>query len=567
MPESRSSSPIHVRSLMKDVFRSRKLYPLLSGTFCFALFLLAFILIPYFQKTPAFLSDEVTLLSVFHDKFARADLSSYTFHSGLGISLFQLMLTGFGGILDLPGSLLPETIHLQTALFLSALRLGLSAFFFGMFLLNYLKKTSLLRVFGMTLLYTIGAFFLSWLTGLPIAGTYILFPIVLHLFTGVLFHTRPVVSSALFLAFAAYYISNLPLALMLLPVLVFVTFLLCGHFRQEKRKTFLLRFSSQAILAFCLCGILLVPQVCKLYTLFSQTDPTAVFLQKLGSDNSPKKTDVTFTCPHTSVLLENPATIVLADSGAVEFESSSSAENQFNLLNEWTYSLWPSLPAKPFQNISSELPTPVYVDNTTVEFQMTTLFIEPLYAAIALPHLDSDVQVYLDSNPIQVLHYNSGTILVTLGTYNVGQLLTLRLTSSDPGSIREAKVCFAYLDTYDWSKYTDGANFGIPYRELRSDGLYAEALAASDSLLLTNIPFDSGWELYLNGQRADTFAYENAWVSRKITPGSHTIFLRYNAPGKLGGSLLSGISLLLLAAYYFSKSSPKKSQSKESRNK
>ncbi len=566
MPESRSSSPIHVRSLMKDVFRSRKLYPLLSGTFCFALFLLAFILIPYFQKTPAFLSDEVTLLSVFHDKFARADFSSYTFHSGLGISLFQLMLTGFGGILDLPGSLLPETIHLQTTLFLSALRLGLAAFFFGLFLLNYLKKTSLLRVFGASLLYTLGVFFLSWLIGFPVAETYILFPIVLHLFTGVLFHTRPAVSPALFLAFAAYFVSNLSLALLLLPVLVLVAFVLCGRFRKEKRKTFLLRFSAQAVLAFCLCGILLVPQICKLYTLFRQTDPTSAFLQKLGSDTSPKRTDVTFECPSTSVLLEDPAAIVLADTGAAEFDVSQ-AENQFSLLNDWTYSLWPSLPAKSFQNIASELPTPVYVNNKTVEFQMTTLFIEPLYAAIELPHLDSDVQVYLDSNPIQVLHYSTGSVIVSLGTYNVGQLLTLRLTSSDPASIRDAKVCFAYLDTYDWSKYTDSANFGILSRELRTDGLYAETLAASESLLLTNIPYDSGWELYLNGQRADTFAYENAWVSRKITPGSYTVFLRYNAPGKLAGSLLSGISLLLLAAYYFSKSSPKKSQIKESRNK
>ena len=87
--------------------------------------------------------------------------------------------------------------------------------------------------------------------------------------------------------------------------------------------------------------------------------------------------------------------------------------------------------------------------------------------------------------------------MVNLGRYNVGQALTLRLTSSDPDSIRDAKICYGYFSGYDWSKYTDSSNFGITRKELRSDGISAEMTVSEESLLLTNIPFEEGWELSL----------------------------------------------------------------------
>ena len=567
MSDRHASSPTHARSLLKDFFQARKLFPLLSATFCFALFLLAFILIPYFQETPGFLEDEKTLLSVFHDKIARADFSSYSFQYGLGISLPRLMLTGSGGILSLAGSLLPTKIHPQTVLFLSALRLSLSACFFSLLQLKFLKKPSFLRVFCASFLYALAAFGISFLFRLPIAETYVILPIVLLLLSDTLSRKRPAISPGMFITMICYFVSNLSLSLLLLPILLITVFCLSKHSLKEKYQTISVKFLAQTVLAFGLCGSFLIPQACNLYTLFRKADSTAQFLWKTGSDNSLKSTESTFSCEATSLLLEHPASLVVASSRSSDFDFSEQRENHLQLLNDWIYSLWPSLPAKPFRNIASELPVPTYTDSHNVEFRITTLFLDPLYATVELPHLQEDVQVFLNNNPIQTIRNNPNPVIVSLGSYNVGQALTIRLTSSDPSSIRDAKLCFGYFSSYDWSKYTENANFGITRNEIRSDGISAEATISEESLLLTNIPFEKGWELYLNGQRISLSAYENAFLSATIEPGNHVLFLRYSPPGFMIGSILSGVSMLLLAAYYFSKSSPKKSQSSESRKK
>lgn len=565
MQDHHSSRPTHARSLLKDFFQTRKLFPLLTATFCFALFLLAFILLPYFRETPAFLEDERTLLSVFHDKFARADFSSYTFQSGLGISIARLMLTGSGGILSLIGSLLPTKIHPQTVLFLSALRLGLSAFFFSHLHLKYIRKSSFLRVLSTSLLYALGAFSFSILLRLPIAETYVILPIVLLLFTDNLSNHRPAISPGTFIATGCLFISNLPLAFLLLPILLITVFYLGKRIRKEDFRTLTLKFLAHTVLVFGLCGSYLIPQTCQLGTLFRKADPTSQFLWKTGSDNSLQSTETTFSCEATSVLLEKPASLVVTSSRSSDSDFSMQRESHLQLLNDWIYSLWPSLPVKPFRNISTELPKPTYIDSQNVEFRITTLFLDPLFATVELPHLHDDVQVFLNNNPMQTIRNNPNPVIVSLGSYNVGQALTLRLSSSDPSSIRDAKACFGYFSSYDWSKYTENANFGITNYELRSDGISAEMTISEESLLLTDIPFEKGWELYLNGQRASLVPYENAFLSATIAPGNHILFLRYSPPGFMIGNILSGVSMLLLAAYYFSKSSPKKSQSNESR--
>ena len=63
-------------------------------------------------------------------------------------------------------------------------------------------------------------------------------------------------------------------------------------------------------------------------------------------------------------------------------EDPSGSETIFDYLNDWFYSLWPSLPAIPFQNTYSE--GPVYSDTRNVSFTVTTMFSDPLFCAVKL---------------------------------------------------------------------------------------------------------------------------------------------------------------------------------------
>ena len=67
-------------------------------------------------------------------------------------------------------------------------------------------------------------------------------------------------------------------------------------------------------------------------------------------------------------------------------------------------------------------------------------------------------------------------------------------------------------------------------------------------VLFTSIPYDKGWKAYVDGDPAQTYpVVEDAFLSLVLTPGAHTIELRYEAPGSdLGIMIASASSILYL---------------------
>ncbi len=53
--------------------------------------------------------------------------------------------------------------------------------------------------------------------------------------------------------------------------------------------------------------------------------------------------------------------------------------------------------------------------------------------------------------------------------------------------------------------------------------LYAD----SDKTVLTTIPYDSGWKVYIDGERVETYKSVETFVGFDITEGSHSIVMKY----------------------------------------
>ena len=507
-------------------------------------------------------TSEMTLLSVFRAKFMHADFSSYTFATGLGASIFRLMLCGYGGILTVLSSLLPIKYHPYAVIFLAALRLSIASGIMCRAIRDFSTSEKnrslpvLAPVFG--LLYAFLAFLVSFLCGIAVSETYIFLPLILLLYLQILHHERPAVSGGFFLCICAYFCAQAILSLVFLPVLLILISVLTLKTRKEKIRDVLTRVGAQILLSFGLLSILLIPQLNQIPARFLKENPTSRFLQKLGSDTDDHSCDVTFHSDATAPILEQNASLFIVGKKAPDFELNATYPSHFQFLNEWIYTLWPSLPSIPFQDTSSTTdaaPTP-----NTRSASTTTLFSDPLYAAITLPNRKSNVTVSLNGRYITDIRHNPGTVLVNLGSYNAGQNLTLTLTCGDPDELADCSISFGHINSMNWNKYTENCTYGIADLQVNNDGITAESAVAYDSLLLTNIPYEKGWSLYLNGQKTPVAAYEQAWVSAPVAQGSYVIHLEYKAPGSFTGSILTALSFLLLAIYYFSKSSPMKSR-------
>lgn len=67
--------------------------------------------------------------------------------------------------------------------------------------------------------------------------------------------------------------------------------------------------------------------------------------------------------------------------------------------------------------------------------------------------------------------------------------------------------------------------------------------------LLISIPFRKGWNVYVDGAKAEIIKADYAFIGLKIPPGEHTVEVKYENPIYLYGSLVSIFGILMLIIY------------------
>ena len=73
----------------------------------------------------------------------------------------------------------------------------------------------------------------------------------------------------------------------------------------------------------------------------------------------------------------------------------------------------------------------------------------------------------------------------------------------------------------------------------------------SDKLLFTSIPYEAGWEAWIDGQKVEIQAYQDAFLSIPISAGQHRIELKFDPPGLKSGIVLSVAGALMYVILSF----------------
>ncbi len=91
----------------------------------------------------------------------------------------------------------------------------------------------------------------------------------------------------------------------------------------------------------------------------------------------------------------------------------------------------------------------------------------------------------------------------------------------------------------------------MEFNEYRNGGISGTVNAESDCLLFTSIPYDEGWSVTVNGQKADIQAVGGGLLEVKLSQGSNEIQMKYHARGFGVGIIVTLINLVVFAAYVF----------------
>ena len=82
----------------------------------------------------------------------------------------------------------------------------------------------------------------------------------------------------------------------------------------------------------------------------------------------------------------------------------------------------------------------------------------------------------------------------------------------------------------------------------RDDEILAQIETTEDeSIIYTSIPYDKGWDVYLDGEKAEVVKIGDALIGIKATKGFHMVYLKYEVPYSYEGMAITCITIFYLA--------------------
>ena len=88
----------------------------------------------------------------------------------------------------------------------------------------------------------------------------------------------------------------------------------------------------------------------------------------------------------------------------------------------------------------------------------------------------------------------------------------------------------------------------------------------SDETVITTIPAEDGWQLYIDGAPAEYKLYQDAFIAFDAPAGNHTAELVFTAPGLKAGAAVSCVGIVLLAAFVIVDKKIAKMKEKQNKN-
>ena len=156
---------------------------------------------------------------------------------------------------------------------------------------------------------------------------------------------------------------------------------------------------------------------------------------------------------------------------------------------------------------------------------------------------------YLDGTRIGMFRVDEFTYCDDLGYLyeNTPYKLSLDTSLCEIGD-----TCICRYDDDLFAQICDEINAkGFAIDEISGKGITAHGSVSKASALFVCLPFEKGYEIFVDGQKTDYSSYRDAFVLIDVPEGEHTVEIRYCPPGLKAGLAASalGVSALLLIIF------------------
>lgn len=185
----------------------------------------------------------------------------------------------------------------------------------------------------------------------------------------------------------------------------------------------------------------------------------------------------------------------------------------------------------------------------TLTWSVTVAADGPLYGEFDIPDFPG-VMIYADGT-LRTMYASAQTNgAVYLGDHAAGETVEVRLQAFFDITVNHA--AFATESSEALSRYAAAlAEGGCPLTKLSTSHYTGHFTTGDgDAYLVFTIPYDRCWTVQLDGETVQPAAVQDGLMALRVTPGGHTVELRYVPAGLIPGAVISAVSAAAVLAAY-----------------
>ena len=186
-----------------------------------------------------------------------------------------------------------------------------------------------------------------------------------------------------------------------------------------------------------------------------------------------------------------------------------------------------------------------------VEYEFKAPSDDEIYCSIATGDIIDGTKIYV--NGVKAYDLDSNTFhsqIFRLGKFNEGDDVKVTFMSKED-KWSYLNLGFATFDNEKFSSQIRNVDRTKVSTETAIDGYVKLGINGleSDDIVVTTIPAEKGWQLYIDGVPAEYNVYQDAFIAFNAPAGTHTAELVFTAPGLKAGACVSCAGVVLLAAF------------------
>lgn len=174
------------------------------------------------------------------------------------------------------------------------------------------------------------------------------------------------------------------------------------------------------------------------------------------------------------------------------------------------------------------------------------------YIYVALRDAKDTVTLYLNNSQIYETNYMSNGFFTLKNSSLPGEKNDYNVKIVENGSSKFIMDPTFYYFNYDvYEKKIDLLSKNQLFIvENKGNYIKGEVTATMEKpVLFTSIPFEKGWETYVDGKKAKPMEIYSTFIGLELSPGNHVIEFRFSPPRVKLGLVISAISLFGLILY------------------